>query len=247
MAAVPKTGSIGNITLLQTLKWADSVYWIERNRLIEASRLQAGRGRGGSVRRVVEQSAQADAAPPTPTVSNVSELDLYSPILTILLRDWAQDYRYGEFHAEITAHQGRKDTGGKWTRPDITLATYDSYQFVPGKHFDVITFEVKTFDGLDVTAVYEALAHRRVAHYSFLLVHVPVHSREALESALEDLTYQADDHGVGMVVFADPNDYKTWEFLVEADRNEPDPRDLNDFLDTQITESFKEKIRRWLR
>jgi len=127
------------------------------------------------------------------------------------------------------------------------LATYDSYEFVPGKHFDVVTFEAKTFEALDVTAVYEALSHRRAAHYSFLLAYVPGAVRESLESAIEDLTYEADQHGVGMVVLADPRDYKTWEFLVEADRNDPDPRDVNDFLDTQISAAFKDKIRRWLR
>jgi hypothetical protein len=58
------------------------------------------------------------------------------------------------------------------------------------------TFEVKTSDSLDVTAVYEALAHRRAAHYSCVLAHVPDSERFALEPLLNRLCSDAEDHGV---------------------------------------------------
>jgi len=109
------------------------------------------------------------------------------------------------------------------------------------------TFEVKTHDGLDVTAVYEALAHRRAAHYSYVLAHVPDSQRSALESLLDRLLSDADEHGVGFVVIGNPTNYETWDFEVEPNRNEPDPEELDNFIRTQTSEEFKEKILGWCR
>jgi hypothetical protein len=243
---VPKTESIGNVTLLGELGWSESTYWRIRDRLIDAGRLTKGRGRGGSVRRVV-------VAPPVahvPTVSSAprtNEIDLYEPILATLKSHWVKDNRIRDFVAEITAHQGRRETGGKWSRPDITLASYNTYPFVPGKHFDVYTFEVKTSDQLDVTAVYEALAHQRAAHYSYVFIAAPDDRFEAIEATLDAVRTEADEHGVGLVAMSNPSDYDTWEFLVDPVRADPDPADLNDFLAAQTTTGFKDQIVHWCR
>lgn len=238
LRAVPASASAGNITLLRTLGWPDDLYWSVRDELIAEGVLEAGRGRGGSVRRRV-------AAKTAPVVDR--EADLYAPILATLKKDWAQDYRYADFDAEITAHQGRRETGGRWSRPDITLVTFDAYKYVPGKHLHVITFEVKRHDGVDVTAVYEALAHRRAAHYSYLLIHVPEPEKEATAATIEELSHEAEEHGVGLLVLTAPNDYKTWEFHQEADRNDPDPADIDEFVEDQLTSTLKDRIARWLR
>src|ERR1035441_4896420 len=74
---------------------------------------------------------------------------------------------------EVTARQGRRETGGTWTRPDIVAAALRVFPHVPGKFFDLITFEVKPFDGIDVTAVFEALSHRRAATQAYVWLHVP--------------------------------------------------------------------------
>jgi hypothetical protein len=240
LSAVPPTGSVGNITLLKNLGWPEEQYWTLRDELIRAGQLEAGRGRGGSVRRSI---AEATIVAPIPD----RETALYEPILATLKRDWAQDYRYTDFDSEITAHQGRRDTGGKWSRPDITLVTCDTYKYVPGKHLDVITFEIKRYDGVDVTAVYEALAHRRAANYAYVLVHVPQGEAEEAAVTIEELSHEAEEHGIGLVQLYAANDYKTWEFLLEAERNDPAPSDVSEFIDDQLSTAFKERISRWLR
>jgi hypothetical protein len=240
--AIPPSGSIGNITLLKNLGWPEEQYWSVRDDLIRAGTLEAGRGRGGSVRRrIVEVEVR-----PVGAMAD-RETALYTPILATLKRDWAQDYRYTDFEAEITAHQGRRDTGGKWSRPDVTLVTCDTYQYVPGKHLDVITFEIKRYEGLDVTSIYEALAHRRAAHYAYVLVQVPEAEFSEAAVTIEELSYAAEEHGIGLVTLAGADDYKTWAFLQEADRNDPDPADVNEFIDDQLSIAFKERISRWLR
>jgi hypothetical protein len=245
LQSVPDTDPVGNGRLVALLGWPESTYWKIRDRLIDAGRLVKGRGRGGSVRRVVVVPPISKIASESP--ARVAESDFYLPILATLKSHWVKDYRIRDFVAEITAHQGRRDTGGKWSRPDITLASYNTYPFVPGKHFDVYTFEIKTHDQLDVTAVYEALAHRRAAHYSYVFICVPQELEASLDHLIDDIKTEADEHGVGLTVITDPADYETWDPLVEPLRNDPDPADLNDFLSAQTTTGFKDQIVHWCR
>jgi len=48
-----------------------------------------------------------------------------------------------------------------------------TYRYLPGKYMEVVTFEVKPFDAIDVKAVYEALAHLRSSTHAYVILHVP--------------------------------------------------------------------------
>jgi len=106
---------------------------------------------------------------------------------------------------------------------------------------------VKTYDGLDVTAVYEALSHRRAAHYAYVLAYVPDSERAALKSLLDRLDDDASEHGVGIILAGDAADYKTWTFVVEPWRNTPEPANVDDFIRTQTSVAFQERILAWCR
>ena len=123
----------------------------------------------------------------------------------------------------------------------------NTFKFVPGIQLELSTFEIKTYDGLDVTAVYEALSHRRAAHYSYVLAYVPDSERAPLKSLLDRLCEDAGDHGVGVILAAQATDYKTWTFAVEPCRNAPEPASLNDFISSQTSEAFQERILTWCR
>jgi hypothetical protein len=118
---------------------------------------------------------------------------------------------------------------------------------VPGSHFELITFEVKAQDQVNVTAVYEALAHRRAATRSYVLLHVPQSLKAALETIIEETCSEARKHGIGVIIAEQPGDYDTWEEEVEPERREPDPERLNEFLAQQVTLEFREKVMRWSR
>jgi hypothetical protein len=246
LGAVPPQVSRGNEALRSELGWTEDQYWYIRNQLLQSGDLQKGRGRGGSVRRVV-QIAPIGAVSQVASPTRIAESDLYSPIMATLQSHWVPDHQVQDWVAELTAQQGRRDTGGKWTRPDITLASCNTYKFVPGIQVELNTFEVKTHDGLDVTAVYEALAHRRAAHYAYVLAYIPDNERPQFESVIERLGDDASEHGIGLVVIADPADYDTWNFEVEPSRNDPDPADLDSFIRTQCSEEFKDRIIEWCR
>lgn len=253
LAEVPEGGRIGNTTLLRNLQnsnadWVPSLFWEIRNRLIERGNLERGKGKGGSVRKT-KAAAPAETAPQAaePIVEQIqAERDLYEPMSKVIKENWSPDSGLDAVIVEITAQGGRR-SDGKWSRPDVTLASYKTYPYVPGRHFDLITFEIKPTDGLDVTVVYEALAHRRAATRAYALVHVPEERRAALEEVLEEVVLEAKRVGVGVIVAGMPNDYETWEEIVEASRHEPEPQRLNDFLSKQVSQGFREQIVKWFR
>jgi hypothetical protein len=246
LAATPPQGPIGNGALRHKLQWDEDRYWYIRNRLLQSGVLVTGRGRGGSVLRVVPVTSP-DTERSGTAIPRIAERDLYEPIVSTIRSHWVPDHQMQDFVIDCTALQGRRDTGGKWTRPDATLASCNTYKFVPGKQVELNTFEIKTFDGLDVTAVYEALAHRRAAHYSYVLAYVPESERAVLKSLLDRLCADADEHGVGLIVVGEATDYETWDFEVEPGRNDPDPADLDNFIRTQTSEDFKDRILSWCR
>jgi len=148
LSRVPENSPIGNVSLrtqLAELGWSEDLYWEIRNRLIERGLLTTGRGKGGSVRRVppvptAEQPAEVQPAAQAAAIAPAAERDLYQPMIDVIKTRWAQDYRVDALVAEITASQGARQTGGKWTRPDITAASSKTFPYVPGRHFDLITF-----------------------------------------------------------------------------------------------------------
>ncbi|MCX2966294.1 hypothetical protein [Gordonia aquimaris] len=49
----------------------------------------------------------------------VAETELYEPILATLQNEWEEDRGFRALAIEETAHQGRRPTGGQWTRADL--------------------------------------------------------------------------------------------------------------------------------
>jgi hypothetical protein len=253
LAQAPQEGSVGNTALQRSLQtankdWNENLYWAIRNRLIERGQLERGRGKGGSIRRVKPVTVVVDApAAAQPIVDQIrAERDLYDPMCKVIKEYWSPDSGLDAVIVEITA-QGGSRPDGKWTRPDVTLASYKTYPYVPGRHFDLITFEIKPTNGLDVTVVYEALAHRRAATRAYALLHIPTDRRPALEEIVDEICLEAKRVGIGVIVAEIPDNYETWEELVEASRFDPEPQRLNDFLANQVSQGFREQIMKWFR
>lgn len=252
-------GNAGNTRLIRELGWPEDDYWPIRDRVVDLGILRRYKARGGAVALVPpaepegqapaqvegvidqEQPAQrAGQQPPEPT-----ERDLYAPVATVLRGPWAKDSRFRYQIVEITASQGRRNTGGAWTRPDVVVAALRIFPFLPSKFFDLITFEVKPSWALDVTAVYEALAHRRAATQSYVWLHCEdqAQNREALNRIVEE----AERHGIGVIVASDPGNYETWETLADPLRVEINPEALNEFIALQISDGAKDELAAWVR
>ena len=200
LARIPSDATVGNVMLRSELGWSKSHYWDIRNYLIDRGVLASGRGKGGSVRLVPQAITETTATLSAPALeaatAGLSEADaicakypdeshLYQPMSKAIENGWAQDHRLDSVIVAITAQQGSRPAG-KWTRPDITVASFQTFPYVAGRHFDVTTFEVKPHDQVNVSAVYEALAHLRAATRSYILLHVPQFAKASLERDIEE-------------------------------------------------------------
>lgn len=247
-------GSAGNNKLIKELGWEEDDYWIIRDRVVDLGSLRRYRARGGAVAIVpppvaaaefVESREQESHNSDIPRLAEPAERDLYEPVAAVLRGPWAKDSRFRHHVVEVTASQGRRNTGGTWTRPDIVVAALRVFPFLPGKFFDLITFEIKPVWALNVTAVYEALAHRRAATQSYVWLHSA--DLVADHETLARITEEAERHGIGLIVATDPTDYNSWDIRVDPSRVEPDPETLNEFIALQISDGAKDELAAWVR
>jgi len=260
---VPDDGNaIGNITLRDTrLQWDKEKYSAVKNLLIKEGKLELGRGKGGSVKLPLSSIENADANvqegegvmpdaqkgdQAMPDAENAAiygnEQALYDPMMNVLKGDWIPEQGFKDFVMQATAQNGASKDG-KWARPDITVLAYTTYAYVPRKVFDIVTFEVKFKGKLDVTAVYEALSHKKAATKSYVLAWISGDNADS--DAVADVADAARLHGIGLITAIDPTNYDTWEIVVDAVRTDPDPARLNRFLVSQIEQNNRDAWREW--
>jgi hypothetical protein len=253
LALVPPNGStVGNTALIRQLGWADNRYWYARDSLLEAGVIVRAKGRGGAVRRAHPDEDSVSAASVEAeligeaALAYLHESDLYPDIKATLETFWAKERQIEPLAVEITASQGSKATGGRWTRPDIVSVAVRTYRYLPGKYMEVATFEVKPSDAISVTAVYEALAHLRSATHAYVIFHVPDDEGESAKAVIEEARHVGRAHGVGVITMGNPRAWDTWDELEEARRVEPDPERLDEFISIQLSQDAHDRIARAL-
>jgi hypothetical protein len=211
-----------------------------------------GPGRGGTVRSVFREAAAPIDAPPPTTLEQGEqrpprEEDLYAHVERVLRETWAKDLGFAWFHVSVTARQGRRPTGGRWTRPDITVLSLKRYRYLPGVNMEVWSFEVKSLEGLDVSSVYEAVAHTRFTTRAYLIFPFPEKPNEAQAALLEDLQAEAARHGIGLITMVDPADYGSWEERVKPSRSNAEPERINEFIAQQFSPDAQSELQDRLR
>jgi hypothetical protein len=251
---VPEDGAtVGNQAVLKKLKWSkeEDRYWTARDGLVQKGLVVRGRGRGGTLRRVNASEGLEDESSDAIAAKEIAEQtvrayeqeqELYEPIERVLRGDWAKDHQSKPVAIEVVARQGRRATGGTWSRPDLVLVEVKNYLHLPSKILDVRTFEVKPSAAISVQAVYEALAHRRASTHAYVVLHVPQDLADTLSDEVLEVRDAARPHGVGVITIEDPGDYSTWEEVEEALRVEPDPERLDRFLKTQLSPDVRSRL-----
>jgi len=250
---IPTDGSnIGNTTLRNNLGWDSEKYLAVRRTLIDKGSISTGRGKGGSVHRL-GGPGNANPLPETSNniESNVScqekfpdEKSLYDPMIKVINDFWVPDINATN-HLIVNTSSGGRRKDGTWARPDITVIAKSSYPFIPTSYLNVYTFEVKHFSGLSLTAVYEALAHRRRSTHAIVLVYMPDSKVSAFKDQLSEIQEEAGRHGIGLIVASDVTNFDTWDIRETQERIEPDPAKLSEFITSQLTESDRGKISSW--
>ena len=196
--------------------------------LVNVGRVRVeGHGWGTQYGRVdVEDGDDVEDGPSTPGVDQ--ERELYEPF-----RAWLQENSWSAgriiaFHdvALTDSPAGHPRRSGKWTRPDVTEIQVSQSEWLPGSQLEVRTYEIKkASDAKKLEGLYEALAHRRFAHRSSLVLEIEP-GAEIDEAIVDEVTR----HGLGL--------FRIWLESNGADavmeiaprRHDPDPLPLEDLV-----------------
>lgn len=255
LAALTKLGgSSGNRRLRAALGWEEDFYWKVQGRLVSQGVIIPGRGQGGSVRLTIAEAQYEDVPTPSedealiPTRKGAGrrktvERQLYGPIHNNLATRWISRFGFDKVWVEETHSRGSKETGGTFTRPDITAVGARSYVYLP-KRLEIITFEVKPEGAVGIMGVLEAIAHREAAHRSYVFYAT---SRAAFDEAAESerIFELAQKYGVGVVLTEKADQVETWEIALEAIRHEPDPSRLDRFIGDLPRQAMKDELHRF--
>lgn len=234
-------GKAGNVSLRRHLAasgWDDETYWRVRDELLRKGEIILFRCRGGGV--ALKQSPVAEDGKSKEKEPVGGEARHYDELAEILRDQWCKDLDFEDFIVEITARQGGKITGGAWTRPDIVVVNVGTFRHVPGKHLDVITFEVKEAHSADVKAVHEASAHLRAATKAYLLI-----VGKLDEEQQERIKLEAQRQGIGIILVPESKEHAEWEYPVDPKQQIVDPANIDEFIEIQLSQKAARKIERW--
>jgi hypothetical protein len=246
-------GKAGNKALREALGWTSEPgrYWTARGRAIDLGRIATGRGKGGSVRLSAIDPEEVSAETPAAAVTSeyLKEAHLYPDAMKVIENGWVREANYDAYLIETTAAKGKAATGGKWSRPDISVLAMKAFPYLPSRIFDIVTFEIKPEGVTSVEGVFEALSHQQFASRAYVVFHVP---DEAVASRFSELQPHAErilstalKHGVGVIVAQKIADWDTWDEIVPAARNLPDPEQANRFIATCFSERAREQVIKW--
>ncbi len=226
--------------------------------LVEEKRIERRPGRRGGIYLLQEDDSQSqtdhESRASAAEESSRKEKAHYELVLQQIEQHWTeeQSFKHGFKHVyvAVTAHQGQRKTGGRWSRPDIILCTVSEWLFLPRPEGEVRTIEIKVFNNsLDVIGVYEALSHKSRSHYAYLMI---VDFPEELTSKKQKENFDqimtvAASHGIGIITVRNSSDWSTWEFVLEPTRSDAGHQEINQFLLDQFPEikrnEFADKIR----
>jgi hypothetical protein len=187
---------------------------------------------------VSEPEAVAEAVSAT-----IKERALYAPLKASIEGKWIKRFGFDDVFVDETHSRGAKDTGGTYTRPDITAAGYRGYVYLP-KRLEVITFEVKPAEAVSIMGVLEAIAHREAANRAYVMFAISTAKFEAAVE-YERISELAQKYGVGIVLTENPDDVENWDITLEAIRHDPDPARLDRFLGDLPSDNMKKQLMKW--
>lgn len=241
----PNGAATTNPAHRRRLGWDDDRYWAAQMKARNQGLIEVGRGRGGTLWRAPSDDETAEEVIPEPEVFS-REMETYAPIKTVLVEDWAPSQNIGQLVCEVTALQGKRKTGGVWSRPDLTLVACRTFSLLPGAFFDVYTFEMKIDGAWDIMGIHEAVAHGRFSTRPYALFEVQD------DAALESELFQAAESearrlGVGLITARHIPSFDTWITHCDPERREPAPEALQDFMQRQLSQESQDEIRGWYR
>ena len=232
---LPSSGAaVANSTAQRKAGWDNPRYSNARALLLATGEVTLSRGPGGAIRRLVDIDTADRVGGYT------RELDMYEPFEEYL-NDLPQ--QLGQIFRRVvvtgTGRNQRRRTG-QWSKPDLAVVTLTRFPMLPTMDVEVETFELKLLSGArSLSSVYEASAHQRRAHLSWLVVEHKF-GDGGLDESLKPVEEECQRLGVGLALLW--ND-EVWDQVLPL-RKSPDPGKLNDFIEDILTPAVSVEYQR---
>jgi hypothetical protein len=160
-----------------------------------------------------------------------TERDLEQPFGRLLEIGLARELTQSasEWQVRNTARGGL--SGGRWTKPDIVVATINSYLSRPFPELNLYGFELKTQAGFELSSVYQAAAQTRFLHFAYVVVPHP--KDNAWNLRLAAIRSHAEELGIGLIRL-DSDAAKDYEVVLIGRRHQPHPQSVDHFIEERM-------------
>jgi len=266
---IPRDGStIGNKALREVLGWTTGGssdtneesegwkrFWRVRDQLIGRGVIAVGRGKGGSVRRVLEITAEPEEAKSLAaleqreTPEELQERNLYPGVKVFVETELLKTYKFSELVVDTVADKGKKKGGGKWSCPDIVAVGLKSFELIPGREIDVITIEVKPEMEAAIDGIFETMAHTVGSTYSYLAVfHSPEKGPVEEHKNYQRVCDECARLGLGFFSFSEYDNNDSYTVHLDPRRTTTEKQQLDEFLTgANLAPGCIKKLHQWVK
>lgn len=144
------------------------------------------------------------------------------------------------FSADVSTRKA--EIGGHWSRPDLATIAYRRGTFTPAWEASIYSFEVKCASTVDQASVYEAVAHTRFVHYSYLLW-----QEEDMPSPEKwQIVDLCREFGVGAITASDPEDENSYRLRARPRRNQTTISETDCFIRERFPADQQRRIKNFL-
>ena len=134
------------------------------------------------------------------------------------------------------------EEGGLWSRPDLAALVFTRGKYVPYWTFSLCSFEIKTAKGMNTSAIYEAFAHTRFAHYSILFW-----QSKQDDAKLVEWLNLCSQFGLGAITAEEPNQPSSYVLHLQPKRTSVDNSTIDAFIGDRFNNEKKRRISGWLK
>ncbi len=212
-------GGTSNQQIRSVLNLKDDRYRELVNELLDEQIIEKFRCRGGGIR-LTEKGAKSGV--PGAESAVAKERNLYEPFIEALKAEAEENEEAG-----LVFNTSSLRKRGKWSNPDVTKVAIRSFPILRSHKVLLTTFELKQWKRWNIDAVFEAAAHRRFAHESFLVLEW---AKDVPIEGLEEVMAVCSRFGVGLMTLI-PR-YSSFRHIVqlEAEPNNPAEDYVEEYL-----------------
>ena len=251
---IPSNGnSETHHSVYRALGWDDLRFWKARDGLVQRGLIKTAPGKLGVAYQRIQVSPldelsqvdeEIDEAEVQEIIKAPSPSNQLHDYFSSAIEKWALENHFANYFIEVASKLERNVVRFE-SRPDLVLASLETFQFLPNKYIEVLSYMVRGMHDWSLEAVFETASFARFSNRSFLALQKDIRTGPpaGLEARIEE---ECRRLGVGLIIFEDPGDYATFQFKVAPQKTFFDPRETDRLLESFSSEN-RAKLLRWIR